>query len=197
MWYRATVTIFSESRIGTCDLTSASILMGKMGQNIWNWDCPGKLRTYGLRMYGAGCYFKGTEIHALLFSAPVNSKQPSFLAWGSLHWSPEPNSTRQDVSRVSLTKRKGPALVMFKSAVFALSDSSLPSPPCSLYQNGYIWSTLAFCLQLKVDQWEVPPRRQEREELGVLISWFPSCGFTITKDCLLHGSPHTTFSGIQ
>lgn len=137
------------------------------------------------------------QIHALLFSAPVNSKQPSFLAWGSLHWSPEPNSTRQDVSRVSLTKRKGPALVMFKSAVFALSDSSLPSPPCSLYQNGYIRSTLAFCLQLKVDQWEVPPRRQEREELGVLISWFPSCGFTITKDCLLHGSPHTTFSGIQ
>lgn len=82
----------------------------------------------------------------------------------------EPNPTRQDVSRVSLTKRKGPGLVMFKSAVFALSDSSLPSPPCSLYQNGYIRSTLAFCLQLKVDQWEVLPRRQEREELGVLIS---------------------------
>lgn len=95
MWYRDTVTIFSESKIGTCDLTSASILLGKMGQNIWNWDCLGKLRTYGPRMYGASCYFKGT-VPDPLFSAPVNSTQQRFLAWGSPHLNPEPRFTRAD-----------------------------------------------------------------------------------------------------
>lgn len=34
--------------------------MGKMGQNIWNWDSTGKLRTCGPHMYEISCYFKGT-----------------------------------------------------------------------------------------------------------------------------------------
>lgn len=129
LWYRDTVTIFSESKIGTCDLTSASILMGKMGQNIWNWDCLGKLRTHGLRMYGASCYFKGTAPDPL-FSAPVNSKQQRFSVWGSPHMNPEPclSWRHRLFGRASSLRREGRELVMLRKPTVGPSRSIFPLP---------------------------------------------------------------------
>lgn len=140
LWCRGTVTIFSESKTGTRDLLSASVLMGKMAQNIWNWDCPGKLRTYGLRMHGASCYFKDTVpgpafLSSWLLSATEILSRRLILPES---WT-QPHQGRQDVNRVSLTRRKGPELVTLqKPHVHSCRPISLPSPPCSLHRSGSI-----------------------------------------------------------
>lgn len=107
--------------------------MGKMGQNIWNWDSTGKLRTCGPHMYEISCYFKGTVPGPAL---------PSFSQHEATDCQPEAQFFLQVESNLTRTGRvsEEPSppeggtqdRLNYKKPHYCPLDSSLPFCPCSL-----------------------------------------------------------------